>query len=177
MLAAGRRSIPHGSFEGRPPHTKFTLPCVRENQCALPAVKAARLGRPRRDQRARPDRALPTPSRSPAAQCTQRSTAAPRRQGLRACARSGSARGARRRGNDRGSVGTTAGRRAAPIVLKTATSERPYEDGRGPRGLACGCTAVGGSSISSQAAATHLVTQEVAGSDRPLRCCRSRASR
>ena len=54
--------------------------------------------------------------------------------GLRACTRSGSARGARRRGNDRGSVGTTAGRRAAPVVLKTATSERPMRVGEGRAG-------------------------------------------
>ena len=53
-------------------------------------------------------------------------------RGLRACARSGSAR---RRGNaGRGSVGTTACRRAAPLVLKTATSERPMRVGEGRAG-------------------------------------------
>ena len=76
-------------------------PC-RGNQCALPAVKAARLGR---DQRARPNRALPTPSRSPAARTTQRprspeagpESVCTKRQ----CARCAAARKrSRRRGHD-----------------------------------------------------------------------------
>ena len=64
-----------------------------------------------------------------------------------------------RRGNDRRSVGTTAGRRVAVVVMMTATSERPVQ--RGHRGLTRGCRSARGSSSSSLAAAMHLVTQEV----------------
>ena len=92
--------------------------------------------------------------------------------GLRACTRSGSARGARRRGNDRGSVGTTAGRRAAPVVLKTATSERPMRVGSARVSMwVHGSRRV----IEFEPGGGHAPCD--AGSDRPRRCCRSRTSR